>query len=66
MTRKQILLVAVLLVVFRAVNYFYGGHSTPRGQPPLVSFSSGDLTPLKTAFNGSASSIRVVVMLSPT
>jgi hypothetical protein len=66
MTRKRILLVVVLLAAFGAVYYFYGGHSTPKGQPPLVSFSSGDLTPLKTAFNGSASSIRVVVMLSPT
>jgi hypothetical protein len=66
MTRKRILIVLALLVAFGAVYYFYGGHLTPKGQPPLVSFSSGDLTPLKTAFNGSASSIRVVVMLSPT
>jgi hypothetical protein len=66
MTRKQIVLVVVLLAAFGALYYFYGEHSTPKGQPPLVSFSSGDLTPLKTAFNGSASSIRVVVMLSPT
>jgi hypothetical protein len=57
-------LVVALLMVFGAVYYFYGGHSTPK--PPLASFSSGDLTPLKTAFNSSASSIRVVVMLSPT
>jgi hypothetical protein len=66
MTRKRILLVVVLLVAFGAAYYFYGGHSTPKGQAPLISFSSGDLTPLKTAFNGSPSSIRVVVMLSPT
>jgi len=38
---------------------FTGGHSTPKGQAPLVSFSSDDLTPLKTAFNASASSTRV-------
>jgi hypothetical protein len=66
MNRKRILLVVVLLVVFGAVYYFYGGHSTPKGQPPLVSFSPGDLTPLKTTFNASTSSVRVVVMLSPT
>ena len=66
MTRKRIIFIVVLLVMFGAVYYFYGGHATPKGQPPLVSFSSGDLTPLKTAFNASASSIRVVVMLSPT
>lgn len=66
MTRKRIVLVVVLLVAFGALYYFYGGYSTPKGQPPLVSFSAGDLMPLKTAFNGSSSSIRVVVMLSPT
>lgn len=66
MNRKRILLGAVLLAVFGAGYYFYGGHSTPKGQPPLVSISGSDLTPLKTAFNASSSSTRVVVMLSPT
>jgi hypothetical protein len=66
MTRKRIVLVVGLQVAFGVLYYFYGGHSTPKGQPPLGSFSSGDLTPLKTAFNDSASSIRVVAMLSPT
>jgi len=66
MNRKRILLGFVVLVVFGAVYYFYVGHSTPTGQAPLVSFSGGDLTTLKTAFNASASSTRVVVMLSPT
>ena len=58
MTRKRILLVVVLLVAFGAVYYFYGGHSVPKGQPPLLSFSAGDLTPLKTAFTASARFIR--------
>jgi len=40
MSRKRILLFAVLLVAFGAVYYFYGGRSTPKGQPPFVSFSS--------------------------
>jgi hypothetical protein len=66
MKRKRMLLVVALLMLFGAVYYFYGGHSTPKLQPPLASFSSGDLTLLKTPFNSSASSIRVVVMLSPT
>jgi hypothetical protein len=66
MNRKRTLLVVVFLMVFGAVYYFYGGHSTPKLQPPLARFSSGDLTPLKTAFNSSASSVRVVAMLSPT
>lgn len=66
MKQKYILFVLVGIVVFGAAYYFYGGHSTPKGQPALMSFSSGDLAPLKTAFNNSASSIRVLVMLSPT
>jgi hypothetical protein len=66
MKRKRMLPVVALLMLFGAVYYFYGGHSAPKLQPPLASFSSGDLTLLKTPFNSSASSIRVVVMLSPT
>ncbi len=66
MNRKRMLLAVIVLGVLGAVYYLYVGHATPQGQPPLVSFSSGDLTPLKTAFNGSASSVRVVLMLSPT
>jgi hypothetical protein len=56
----------LFLIAFGIAYYFYGGSSTPKGQPPLVRFSSDDLTPLKSAFNNSASSIRVVVMLAPT
>jgi hypothetical protein len=66
MNRKQVYILAVGLLLLAAGYYFYGGHTTPKGQPPLLSFASGDLTPLKNAFNSSASSIRVVVMLSPT
>jgi hypothetical protein len=66
MNRKRIFLTVIVLALLAAAYYFYGGSSTPKGQPRLVSFSSGDLTPLKGAFNGSATSIRVVVMLSPT
>ncbi len=66
MNRKRIFLIALVLIAFGIAYYFYGGSSTPNGQPSLVRFSSDDLTPLKSAFNDSASSIRVVVMLSPT
>lgn len=66
MKQKRILLVSIVIVVLGVAYYFYGGHSTPKGQAALLSFSSADLTPLKTAFNNSAASIRVLVMLSPT
>ncbi len=66
MNRKRIFSVVLAVALLGAAYYFYGGSSTPKGQPRLVSFSSGDLTPLKGAFNDSATSIRVVIMLSPT
>jgi hypothetical protein len=66
MSRRRTLFVVLVVAVLVVVYYFYGGHSTPKGQPPLANFSGNDLTPLKTAFNNSASSIRVLVMLSPT
>lgn len=66
MTRKGILLVLVFLVLFGVFYYFYGGHSTPIGQSALINLSPGDLAPLKTAFNVLPSSIRVILMLSPT
>ena len=66
MIRKRLLIVMVLLVLFGAFYYFYGGHSTPKGQTALIRLSPGDPAPLKTAFNVSPSSIRVILMLSPT
>ena len=66
MNRKRIFSVVIAVALLGAAYYFYGGSSAPKGQPRLVSFSSGDLAPLKGAFNDSATSIRVVVMLSPT
>ena len=36
MNRKRMLLIVALLMVFGAVYYLYGGHSTPKVQPPLA------------------------------
>ena len=66
MSRKRIFFALLVVAILAVAYYFYGGHSAPKGQPPLASFSASDLTPLKTAFNNSPSSIRVLVMLSPT
>jgi hypothetical protein len=66
MNGKRIFLVAIVPVALGIASYVYAGHSTPKGQPPMVSFSSNGPAPLKAAFNASASSIRVIVMLSPT
>jgi hypothetical protein len=66
MNGKRIVLPVLAVVGIGIGYYFYGGHATPKGQPPLVRFSAGDLAPLQAAFNNSASSVRLIVMLSPT
>jgi len=66
MNRKTIILLIAVVALAGVAFYFYGGHSTPKGQQALVSFSSGDLTSLKSNFNTSSSSVRVLLMLSPT
>jgi len=66
MNRKQILWGAGIVIALGVAYYFYGGGSTPRGQSPLVNLNANNMSTLKTAFNDSASSVRVMVMLSPT
>ena len=67
MKRKIIILVSILtVVVLLIVYYFYWEGTVPNGQPPLVRLNSSNVSSLKDAFNGSANSVRLVVMLSPT
>lgn len=66
MKQKHMVLILLVVAALGGAFSFYGGHATPKGQQPLMSFSRGDVTPLKTAFNSSESSIRVLLMLSPT
>jgi len=54
---------ALALLVF---YYLYGGSTTPKGQQPLVRLNSSNLASLKDAFNGSANSVRLLVLVSPT
>ena len=66
MKRRSIIVVAVVAVACLLLYYLYGGSATPPGQQPLVRLNSAYLSELKEAFNGSANSVRVLVMLSPT
>jgi hypothetical protein len=67
MKRKGIIIGSVLTVIlFALFYYFYLGSSVPNGQQPLVYLNSTNVTSLKDAFNSSANSVRVIVMLSPT
>lgn len=68
MKRKGLIIGGVLVaaIVVLAFYYFYWGSTVPQGQQPLVSLNISNLSSLKDAFNGSANSVRLVVMLSPT
>jgi len=69
MRRKHVIygLVAVVgAIVLFIVYYLYLGSTVPTGQQPLVRLDNSNIESLKTSFNDSADSVRVVVMLSPT
>lgn len=69
MKRKRIILILAAVVIaaaLLAVYYFYLGSTVPNGQQPLVRLKSSNIGLLKNAFNESADSVRVIVMLSPT
>lgn len=60
-----ILAIAAIGVGFLAY-YLYVGSTVPTGQQPLTRLNDSDLSSMKDSFNGSANSVRVIVMLSPT
>ncbi len=64
--RKGIIFGSVVAFVFLVFYYLYGGSTAPKGQQPLVRLNSSNLASLKDAFNGSASSVRLLVLVSPT
>ena len=67
MKRRGIIIFAgFAAVLFLLALYLYGGSAVPTGQQQLVRLDTSNLSSLKDAFNGSAASVRVLVMLSPT
>jgi hypothetical protein len=59
-------IVGFLLLGAGWILYQYVPRHTPAGQPELVELPAGDLDAFTAAFNGASSSVRVVLMLSPT
>ena len=69
MRRKHVIygLVAMVgAIVLFIVYYLYLGSTAPTGQQPLARLNNSNIDSLKKSFNGSADSVRVIVMLSPT
>jgi hypothetical protein len=52
------------LVVLALAWYFLWSAITPKGQPPLTRLTNDNL--FVSQFNGAASNVRMVLLLSPT
>jgi hypothetical protein len=67
MKRSRLLItIAIALAFAGLIYYFYGGSTTPAGQPPLVSLNSGNFDGLRNDFNMARGTVRVIALLSPT
>lgn len=66
MRRKGIIGGSIAVLALLMFFYFYGGSTVPNGQQPLLRLSNSDIASLRDAFNGSANSVRVLVLVSPT
>jgi len=66
MNRRKLSLLGLAVVALFLLYYLYGGSTTPAGQPPLLRLNDSNLAVLKDAFNGSAGSVRVLLLVSPT
>jgi hypothetical protein len=66
MSLKRITAIIAALILGAVLFYFYAGHQTPAGQPPLAELKSDNFTSIETAFNAAKNDVRLLVLLSPT
>jgi hypothetical protein len=66
MNRKYIFAIVAALILCGVLSYFYTGHQTPEGQPPLANLVPQNFTALETVFNAAKDDVRVLLLLSPT
>ncbi|MGI8741505.1 MAG: hypothetical protein ACR2NN_02830 [Bryobacteraceae bacterium] len=55
-----------VLIAGAALFYFYGGHQTPPGQPPLTALQPQNIGVIASAFNAAKGDVRLLLLLSPT
>jgi hypothetical protein len=66
MTRENVVAAGIVAIMVLVLYYLYGGSTVPNGQQPLVRLHPNNLASLKNAFNQTADSVRVLVLVSPT
>jgi hypothetical protein len=66
MNRTLIIRAVLVTILVFLVIYLYGGNTVPVGQQPLMRLDTSNIVSLRDTFNGSADSVRILVLLSPT
>ena len=66
MRRTWAIVLAVALAIGGGIFYLTRPGSPPAGQPPLVEITGPSLAALQAEFNRTSSSLRIILLLSPT
>ena len=66
MTRTWAIVLAVALAIGGGIFYLTRPGRPPAGQPPLVEITGPSLAALQAEFNRTSSSLRIILLLSPT
>ena len=66
MRRTWAIVLAVALTIGGGIFYLTRPGRPPAGQPPLVEITGPSLAALQAEFNRTLSSLRIILLLSPT
>ncbi len=66
MRRTWVIVLATALAIGGGIFYLSRPGRPPAGQPPLVEITGSVLAALQAEFNRSSSSLRIILLLSPT
>ena len=66
MRGKIISMTAVVVLLGGGLAYYFAGHKTAPGQPPLTELNAASLTELRADFNAALGQQRMILLLSPT
>jgi CBS-domain-containing membrane protein len=66
MKRSWAIVLAVALAIGGVIFYLTRPGRPPAGQPPLVEITGTSVAALQTEFNLTSSSLRIILLLSPT
>jgi CBS-domain-containing membrane protein len=66
MRRTWAIVLAVALAIGGGIFYLTRPGRPPAGQPPLVEIAGPSLAALHAEFNRTSSSLRIILLLSPT